>query len=292
MTISFFLVDAFTNRPFEGNPAGVCILPEAAPARWMQSVAREVGASETAFVVAPQGKQARLRWFTPTDEVDLCGHATLAAAHALRMHEADTNAPERVSVIFETASGLLTAQYTDAGIRLDFPADAPSPADPPAGLIDACTIPVPVWSGRSARDWLLHVPTPQDVEAAAPDMDALSQFDTRGVILTAESPSESDHDFVSRFFAPQVGVPEDPVTGSAHCALGPYWRDRLGRSDLTGYQASSRGGTVRIHLPEPPASSEARVHLFGACCTMVQGTWQAPPNATSPDAEARQSPSL
>jgi predicted PhzF superfamily epimerase YddE/YHI9 len=292
MTIPFFLVDAFTNRPFAGNPAGVCIVPEAAPARWMQSVAREVGASETAFVIAPHNGRARLRWFTPTDEVDLCGHATLAAAHALRAHQAGANAPDPDTVVFDTASGPLTAQYTDAGIRLDFPADAPNPADPPAGLVAACNIPTPVWSGRSARDWLLHVPTPQDVKAAAPDIDALSQFDTRGVILTAESATESDHDFVSRFFAPQVGVPEDPVTGSTHCALGPYWHDRLGRSDLTGYQASSRGGTVRIHLPDSPASSEARVHLLGACWTMVQGTWQAPPNATSPDAEAHQSPSL
>lgn len=291
MTIPFFLVDAFTNRPFAGNPAGVCIVPEAAPARWMQSVAREVGASETAFVIAPKDGRARLRWFTPTDEVDLCGHATLAAAHALRTHRDGTSAPEPDAVVFDTASGALTAQYTNAGIRLNFPVDAPRPADPPAGLVAACNIPTPVWSGRSARDWLLHVPTPQDVEAAAPAMDALSQFDTRGVILTAEGSTADNHDFVSRFFAPRVGVPEDPVTGSAHCALGPYWRDRLGRSDLTGYQASSRGGTVRIHLPEP-APSGARIHLLGACCTMVQGMWQAPPNATNPDAAAPQSPSL
>jgi predicted PhzF superfamily epimerase YddE/YHI9 len=294
MTIPFFLVDAFADRPFSGNPAGVCILPEAAPAPWMQSVAYEVGASETAFVIAPEEERAQLRWFTPASEVDLCGHATLAAAHALQVRQSSTNAPERASVVFDTASGTLTAQYTDRGIRLDFPADAPVPADPPAGLVEACDVPPPTWSGRSARDWLFHVATSEDVKAAVPDMDALSQFDTRGVILTAQSPSDADHDFVSRFFAPQVGVPEDPVTGSAHCALGPYWRGRLGRSHLTGYQASSRGGMVRIHLPEASASdaptdAPSRVHLYGTCYTVVQGYWHALP-ATSPDAEARRSP--
>ena len=299
MTIPFFLVDAFADRPFAGNPAGVCIMPRAVPDSWMQDVAREVGASETAFVIASGSASAQLRWFTPANEVDLCGHATLAAAHAWRAHrlqidnaQMDNAAAEPDAVAFQTASGTLTARYTDTGIRLDFPADAPHAEDPPAGLVQACDISAPLWSGRSARDWLLHVPTVRDVERAVPDMEALSQFETRGIILTAESPTEADHDFVSRFFAPRVGVPEDPVTGSAHCALGPYWQERLSRSHLTGYQASSRGGTVRVHVPKASGGdAPGRVHLYGTCHTVVQGQWKALP-ATTPDAAARRSPNL
>lgn len=292
MTIPFFLVDAFTDRPFAGNPAGVCMLSDAVPTSWMQSVAQEVGASETAFVINPTADTPRLRWFTPTDEVDLCGHATLAAAHALRSYEAGQSDPERKAVSFNTASGTLTAHYTaNAAIRLDFPADTPHPAKPPGGLIEACDIPPPKWTGRSERDWLLHLPNAADVEAAQPHMDALAAFDTRGVIITAASPAVASSDFVSRFFAPRVGVSEDPVTGSAHCALGPYWSDRLGQSHLTGYQASRRGGTVGIHLPEPMPGEQARVHLQGQCCTMVEGTWASDP-ATSLDEGARRSPNL
>ena len=292
MTIPFFLVDAFAERPFAGNPAGVCVLTGSAPAQWMQAVAQEVGASETAFVINPTADTPQLRWFTPTDEVDLCGHATLAAAHALRSYEAEQNDSAREAVSFKTASGTLTAHYTaDSAIRLDFPADDPEPAKPPGGLIEVCDIPSPEWVGRSDRDWLLHLRDAADVKAAQPNMEALARFDTRGVIITAASPAEAPSDFVSRFFAPRVGVPEDPVTGSAHCALGPYWADRLGQTHLTGYQASRRGGTVGIHLPEPAPGEEARVHLQGQCCTMVEGTWAAGP-ATSPDAEARRSPNL
>lgn len=284
MTIPFFLVDAFTDRPFAGNPAGVCVLTAPAPAAWMQQVAREVRASETAFVIAPDAETPRLRWFTPTHEVDLCGHATLAAAHALQAYDAEhgnSGASPREAVAFDTASGTLTAQYTDTGIRLDFPTDPPTAEAAPAGLVAACGIPTPVWSGRSARDWVLHVDTAQAVRAAQPDMDALAQFDTRGVIITAQADAEADHDFVSRFFGPQVGVPEDPVTGSAHCALGPYWHRRLGKPRLTGYQASERGGTVRIYLPPPHDTADARIHLFGACQTMVRGTWQAGPDTST-----------
>jgi len=278
MTIPFFLVDAFADRPFAGNPAGVCMLSDAAPASWMQAVAQEVGASETAFIIAPTSDTPQLRWFTPTDEVDLCGHATLAAAHALRIYENERNRPTRNAASFRTASGPLTAHYAAEGaIRLDFPIDPPKEKTPPGGLVDVCTIPAPEWAGRSTRDWLLHVPTAADVEAAQPNMEALARFDTRGVIITAPGTAETEYDFVSRFFAPRVGVPEDPVTGSAHCALGPYWSDRLGVSHLTGYQASHRGGTVAIHLSEPMPGTDARVHLQGQCCTVVRGRWTAPP---------------
>ena len=286
MSTSFFLIDAFTDHPFAGNPAGVCLLDAPAPASWMQKVAHEVGASETAFVIGCEAEQPRLRWFTPTDEVDLCGHATLAAAHALREH---AQSDARQSVSFSTASGTLTARYTAAGrITLDFPADPPVETPLPDGLVEACGVSAPTYTGRSARDWLIRLDTPGDVQAARPDMEVLARVETRGVILTAQATGNGTHDFVSRFFAPRVGVPEDPVTGSAHCALGPYWGRELSTAQLVGRQISARGGTVRIHLPEGPDGD--RVMLTGACATIVRGQWVAEPttqDATPPQSSSR-----
>lgn len=286
MAIPFFLIDAFTDTPFAGNPAGVCLLTHPAPDSWMQQVAAEVGASETAFVIDPTRERPTLRWFTPTDEVDLCGHATLAAAFALQ----HANLAPPNAITFATASGPLTATYMETGIALDFPADPVTEASLPEGLLHACGIAaIPVWTGRSSRDWLIHLPTAHAVHEATPDMEALAAFDTRGVILTAPAEAQDAHDIVSRFFAPRVGVPEDPVTGSAHCALGPYWSQQLNQQTVVGYQTSPRGGTVVVAIPPRNDDGSSRVTLRGTCRLTIEGTLAAHP--TSPDAAPPQSSS-
>jgi len=257
MGIPLLQVDAFTDRPFHGNPAGVCLLDAARDDAWMQSVAAEMNLAETAFVV-PQADGFSLRWFTPTLEVDLCGHATLATAHALwqtgRLAQGD-------EARFHTRSGLLTATRRGGLIELDFPA---TPADAaPAfldGLADALGA-APVWTGRSLFYLMAVVATAAEVRALQPDLMKVSELPARGVIVTAAA-DDGVHDFVSRFFAPALGVPEDPVTGSAHCALAPYWAERKGTSRLLGYQASARGGTVRVEVVG------SRVRLAGHAVTV------------------------
>ena len=252
-------VDAFTNRPFAGNPAAVCILPRPREERWMQDVAREMNLSETAFLDRREDG-FNLRWFTPAVEVDLCGHATLASAHVL--WEEGYLRPEEPAH-FHTRSGLLTAERWGTWIELDFPTKPDAPATAPPGLTDALGV-TPIYLGRSQFDYLLEVPSEEIVRAVTPDFARLAGLPVRGVIVTSRSAS-AEFDFVSRFFAPAVGVNEDPVTGSAHCSLGPYWRARLGKCELVGYQASARGGVVRVRL------NGDRVRLGGLAVTVLLG---------------------
>lgn len=267
-----FQVDAFTDVPFSGNPAAVYVSSAFPSDRWMQHLAAEMNLSETAFLVPtdPSADPAtyRLRWFTPTDEVDLCGHATLAAAHAIweegnDMDRGDGSGPD--VLVFDTASGEMTATQTDDGaIVLNFPADPPTEMPLPDGVLDALGVSDAVFTGRGDRDMFIHLDSPETLASLAPDMDVLASFDTRGFVVTAAA--NDDADFVSRFFGPGVGVPEDPVTGSAHCALGPYWADRLGRTRLTGRQVSARGGTVGVTV-----HPDGRVHLSGHAVTVFRG---------------------
>jgi PhzF family phenazine biosynthesis protein len=254
-----FCVDAFTERPFAGNPAGVCLLDSARPESWMRSVAAEMNLAETAFL-EPRGGDFHLRWFTPTTEVDLCGHATLASAHVLWTEE--RVAPD-ASIRFHTKSGVLTAARAGDLIELDFPSEPPVAGPAPDGLAAALGV-IPTWVGRNRMDYLVEVASEEIVRRLMPDMKALGAIEGRGVIVTARSASPS-HDFVSRFFGPAVGVDEDPVTGSAHCCLGPYWAEKLGKTDLLGYQASARGGTVRVSVRHP------RVILGGRAVTVYRG---------------------
>jgi predicted PhzF superfamily epimerase YddE/YHI9 len=255
-----FQVDAFADGVFGGNPAAVCLLAGPAEARWMQSVAAEMNLSETAFI-EPRAAGYGLRWFTPVAEVALCGHATLASAHIL--YETGLAAPAE-PVRFETASGLLTADRDDGLLVLDFPARPAVPAPPAPGLLAALGGASPVWTGRAADDIMVVLASQDEVTGLRPDTAALSQLTTRGVIVTAPA-SRPGADFVSRFFAPAVGIAEDPVTGSAHCTLAPYWADRLGRAELTGYQASARGGTIRVR------ARGDRVLLAGRAVTVFSG---------------------
>jgi PhzF family phenazine biosynthesis protein len=260
MNLRITQVDAFTDRPFAGNPAAVCILPKAATPGWMQDVAREMNLAETAFLV-PRPDGYDLRWFTPAVEVDLCGHATLASAHVLweERHLSPTTQAR-----FYTKSGLLKAERREDWIELDFPAIPAAVTPPPGELIDALGI-KPLFVGRSRFDYLVELSDEAAVRQLTPNLTALERLDTRGVIVTSRANGQGAYDFVSRFFAPQSGVPEDPVTGSAHCALAPYWAAKLGRTELVGYQASARGGIVRVRL------AGDRVHLGGQAVTVLRG---------------------
>lgn len=260
MGLRIIQVDAFTDRPFAGNPAAVCILPTAPEPAWMQNVAREMNLAETAFLV-PKSGEYDLRWFTPAVEVDLCGHATLASAHVLWE---DGLLKSTAQARFHTKSGLLTADRRDSWIELDFPTTIASPAPPPPGLIDALGV-QPRFVGRSRFDYLIEVDSESTVRRLEPDLNALARVDARGVIVTSLADKKSGYDFVSRFFAPQSGVPEDPVTGSAHCALTPYWSAKLGKQELVAYQASARGGVVRVRL------NAERVKLAGQAVTVLRG---------------------
>jgi len=260
MPTDLWLVDAFTEAPFAGNPAGVCFLDSTPPDDWMLQVARELNQAETAFLVR-RDDGFGLRWFTPEVEVDLCGHATLASAHFLwSARKVRGKAPIR----FHTRSGVLTATRREGGwIELDFPASRPEPSDPPAYLLDAVKAPgAPVF--RTAFDYLVVIEQPAKLRALAPDFRLLRGIETRGVIVTAPS-DEPGTDFLSRFFAPAVGVEEDSVTGSAHCALAPYWCERLGQDRLVGRQVSRRGGVVRVER------AGDRVRLGGQAVTVVKG---------------------
>lgn len=243
MTFSLFQVNSFTAEPFSGNPAGVCLLDAARDERWMLAIAREMNLSETAFLL-PGGEAFRLRWFTPQVEVSLCGHATLASAHILweqGLLSADQTAQ------FDTLSGRLSAHRTAEGwIVLDFPLREVMPADTPAGLLNALGLERVRFSGRYREDYLIEVADEETVRGLKPDFARLKSVPTRGVVVTSRPAADKPYDFVSRFFAPAVGVDEDPVTGSAHCALAPYWAQRLGKSTLLAYQASQRGGWLRV----------------------------------------------
>lgn len=259
MSLPLFQVDAFTDRPFAGNPAAVCLLNEPGDPAWMQHVAREMNLSETAFLCKKDDGYS-LRWFTPAVEVDLCGHATLASAHILWEQgylPADTQA------CFHTKSGLLTARRDGDWIELNFPAKPEQPAETIPGLQEALGA-APVYVGMSQFDCLVEVESEEIVRSLQPDLTKVAAIPVRGVIVTSRA-STPGYDFVSRFFGPRVGVPEDPVTGSAHCVLSPFWSKRLGREELTGYQASPRGGVVRVRFDGD------RVRLGGQAVTVLQG---------------------
>jgi PhzF family phenazine biosynthesis protein len=259
MTIPIFQVDAFTDRPFAGNPAAVCILPGPKDAGWMQHVALEMNLAETAFLHS-EGDGYRLRWFTPTVEVDLCGHATLASAHILWEQNL---LPHGAQARFQTRSGLLTAECRPNGIELDFPATPAEPAELPPGLSVALGV-TPRFVGKNRFDYLIEVDSEATVRGLQPDHAALARLPVRGVIVTAKATTPG-FDFVSRFFAPGSGIAEDPATGSSHCALAPYWSERLGKVEMTGYQASFRGGVIGVQL------AGARVRLRGQAVTVLRG---------------------
>ena len=242
MSHELHLVDAFTGTPFRGNTAAVCIMDGPADPVWMQQVAGEMKHSETAFLHHGQGGW-NMRWFTPAREVDLCGHATLAAAFAL--WTAGYEKPGS-AIVFETRSGKLTAKKDEDWITLDFPAEPVTSTASVPGLDQALGV-SPIFVGRNRFDILVELPSAADLCTLEPDIAALAVFSTRGIIVTAVS-DLPNIDFVSRFFAPAVGVPEDPVTGSAHCCLGPYWGEKLKKSEVEGFQCSARGGTVRVIL--------------------------------------------
>lgn len=259
MPIPLIQVDAFTDQAFSGNPAAVCLLEHESDGAWMQAVAAEMNLSETAFV-RPLEDGFELRWFTPAVEVDLCGHATLASAHA--MWTAGVVAPER-PIRFHTRSGVLTATRSGDFIELDFPATPIEECAAPEGLLDALNV-EPSFVGKSRFDAFLVLPSEQGVRSVRPDFVQLAEIPTRGVIVTSGA-DDAGFDFISRFFAPAAGIDEDPVTGSAHCSLAPFWGARLGKTEMIGFQASPRGGVVRVRVDGD------RVILGGQAVTVFQG---------------------
>ena len=252
-------VDAFTEKKFSGNPAAVCILSAPRDEVWMQNIAREMNLSETAFLVK-RSDGYDLRWFTPAVEVDLCGHATLASFHVLS-EEGHVKSEETVR--FHTRSGILTAKHNGDWIELDFPAMPPQPEQAPPELLRALNV-KPTYVGKSRLDYLLEVESEDIVRNLKPDFTALKSFGVRGVIVTSKSRMK-DFDFVSRFFAPGAGIDEDPVTGSSHCALGPYWQTILHKNEFMAYQASARGGIVKVRCIND------RVLLGGKAVTVLRG---------------------
>ncbi|MGH8983922.1 MAG: PhzF family phenazine biosynthesis protein [Acidimicrobiia bacterium] len=260
MAVPLFHVDAFASEPFTGNPAAVCLLDEPGDQVWMQRVAAEMNLAETAFV-REVDRGFELRWFTPTTEVELCGHATLASAHVLwetgRLRQND---PANFDTRFR---GSLRAERAAAEtIELDFPSDPPEPAPLPDGMAAALGVD-PRHTARARVGFLVEVADADAVRAAHPDFARLGALES--VIVTSAAAPGDHHDFVSRYFAPRYGIDEDPVTGAAHCALAPYWTDRLGQQELRGYQASARGGTVAVRL------AGDRVILGGRAVTVTRG---------------------
>jgi PhzF family phenazine biosynthesis protein len=261
MPMRIVTVDAFTNVPFTGNPAAVCLLEQPRPEEWLRNVARELNLSETAFLIPSDGEFA-LRWLTPAVEVDLCGHATVASAHVLWE---DGHLPAGKQARFRTRSGLLTADRRGDWIELDFPVKIATAAEPPSELLPALGVRAPLGVLKNAFDYLVEVESEEELRALTPNHTLLRKIPVRGVIVTARS-SSPDYDFISRFFAPGSGIDEDPVTGSAHTALGPYWGAKLGKTEMTGYQASARGGVVRVRL------NGDRIILGGQAVTVMQAT--------------------
>ena len=252
-------IDAFTDQPFRGNPAAVCLLDRERDAEWMQHVAAEMNLSETAFLLR-QADGWSLRWFTPAVEVDLCGHATLASAHALWGEKED----DATVLRFHTRSGLLTATRDGDWIELDFPAKREQRVDPPPELLDALGVRDAVYVGRNQFDYLVELRSEDEIRALQPDHAALRKLPVRGVIVTSRG-ANGQYDFVSRFFAPGSGLDEDPVTGSAHSCLAPYWSPRLGKDSFVAYQASARGGFLRVRVDGD------RVKMAGRAVTVLRG---------------------
>lgn len=260
MKLPIYTVDAFAEKPFAGNPAAVCILPDVIEESLMQKIAFEMNLAETAFVLKqPDGFS--LRWFTPTAEVDLCGHATLASANIL-WKTGICN--EKEMIRFHTKSGVLTTRKENGVIEMDFPAISEKEIDYPIELIDSIGGAKPKYVGMTKWNYLIELENEKAVRDVVPDFNAMLNLPGWGTIVTARA-SMDGYDFVSRFFAPEKGVPEDPVTGSAHCALGPYWQKRLGKNEFKAYQASERGGTVGVRVEGD------RVFLSGSAVTVIKG---------------------
>ncbi|HEY7309935.1 MAG TPA: PhzF family phenazine biosynthesis protein [Gemmataceae bacterium] len=258
MTIPLFHVDAFTDRPFAGNPAAVCLLPSWKEDGWLQAVAREMNLSETAFLLKHPG-HFDLRWFTPKVEVDLCGHATLASAHLL-WQQGQTSGDE---IRFSTRSGILKALRHGEDIELDFPSKPEEAAEAPPGLVEALGVSAK-YVGKNHFDYLVEVESEAALRGIAPDFKRLARVPVRGIIVTSKS-ADPRFDFVSRFFAPGAGIDEDPVTGSAHCCLADFWRKRLGKTEFVAFQASARGGVVRVRVERD------RTMLGGRAVTVTKG---------------------
>lgn len=241
--MKIYQVDSFTDKAFGGNPAGVCVLGSPADEKWMQDIAMEMNLAETAFLYKKGDDIYDLRWFTPEEEEDLCGHATLASAHIL--WETGVLEPDRKAV-FNTRSGILSAVKKDGSIEMNFPSEAPCDTAAPEVLDRALGISC-LYVGRNRLDYMVEVENEEIVRKLEPEYTLLKKLDARGVIVTSRSGSP-EYDFVSRFFAPVAGINEDPVTGSAHCCLAPYWGKKLGKLSMNAYQASKRGGTLRVTL--------------------------------------------
>ena len=263
-TIPCLQVDAFAHGPFTGNPAAVCLLEKEADANWMQAIASEMNLSETAFV-HPRADGFGLRWFTPAVEVDLCGHATLATAHVLW---SEGIVPAGQTIRFHTLSGELDCSRFNDVIELDFPATPVEAEVTVPGLDDALGIQAD-FTGRSRFDVLVKLGSENQLRALEPDFEKLADVPARGIIVTSGS-DDPRFDFVSRFFAPASGVKEDPVTGSAHCCLAPYWGERLGKTEMSAFQASTRGGIISLRVDRD------RVHLGGTAVTVLKGELTEP----------------
>ena len=257
MPLWIFQLDAFATRRFAGNPAAVVPMDAFPADSVLQAIAAENNLAETAFLV-PEGRDYRLRWFTPMVEVPLCGHATLASA-AVVMERLE---PGRTSVIFNSASGPLTVTRTATGYVLNFPSRPSQPTEEPPGLAEALGV-APIEVLVNAFNYMCLLETARVVRALAPDMAALARMDRPGVIVTA--PGDGSYDFISRYFAPAKGIPEDPVTGAAHCMLAPYWAQRLGKKEFRAFQASRRGGEITCRLDGD------RVELEGSCVFYLEG---------------------
>ncbi len=257
--VPLYVVDAFTERAFAGNPAAVCLLEAWPEDAWLQNLAAEMNLSETAFLVE-RGECFELRWLTPAVEVDLCGHATLASAAVL--WHAGRVRPE-TTIRFATRSGILAAARRGELIELDFPLDTTRESPPPPGLLESLGA-GPRYVGRGRTDWLVELDTEAEVRNLAPDFRRLAAVDCRGMIVTARS-AGGEFDFVSRFFAPAAGIDEDPVTGSAHCTLAGFWQSRLGKSEFRALQASRRGGIVHVRIEGD------RVRLGGRAVIVAAG---------------------
>jgi PhzF family phenazine biosynthesis protein len=259
MAIEIYQADAFTDRPFGGNPAGVCLLPGPADEEWMQKVARDMNLPETAFLYREKGG-CSLRWFTPTVEVELCGHATLASAHVLW----ETGlVPRRDTIEFYTLSGTLTAARNGDMIELDFPSEPESKAEAPPALTESLGV-KPLYIGKNRFDYLVEVGSEKIVRSIKPDFRLLAAIPVRGVMVTSAS-DDPKYDFVCRFFGPASGINEDPATGSAYCCLGPYWEKKTGKSEFLAYQASERGGVIGVRV------LGERVKLLGKAVTIFKG---------------------
>jgi PhzF family phenazine biosynthesis protein len=254
-------VDAFTNTPFQGNPAAVCVLEQTVAENWMQLVAREMNLSETAFVLK-QEDGFNLRWFTPTTEVPLCGHATLATAHVLWT---EGYLARETSARFHTLSGLLIANLKRDWIELDFPVNLSETTEIPEILATALDVPLKTVV-KNSLGYLVEVESASIIGNLQPNFSLLKTLPISNVVVTSVADKESKYDFISRFFAPGLGIDEDPVTGAAHCCLAPFWRNKLGKNELLAYQASARGGVVKVNY-----DGGDRVLLQGQAVTIMRG---------------------